>query len=238
MEPSFVPPSTGSTLVFLAIVGAVVALFVLGVRRAASTLEPEAVQRHTLAAVVGAALWLAGTGAYVQTGLIGRGDPWVMAFMGSANVGAVALALSPVGGRLARGVPLAWLVGFQAFRLPLEVVLHDWAEQGSIPWVMTWSGRNLDVVAGVVSLAAGLWLARRPSPAVAWGATVVSLGLLLNVIYTALGAAPLPVPWAFHSEPPLWLVFYLPYAWIVTVCVAGAMAGHLVTIRALLTTRT
>ncbi len=95
---------------------------------------------------------------------------------------------------------------------------------------MTWSGSNPDIVSGLVALAAAPLAVR--SRAAAWTATVVGFALLMNVARVALMSSPLPFSW--QVQPPLLLAAHLPYAWIVPVCVAAALAAHLVTFRALL----
>jgi hypothetical protein len=42
------------------------------------------------------------------------------------------------------------------------------------------------------------------------------------------------VPFGWNVSPPLVLAMHLPYAWIVPICVAGALCGHVVLTRALL----
>jgi hypothetical protein len=42
-----------------------------------------------------------------------------------------------------------------------------------------------------------------------------------------------PLPFAWGVKPPLQLALYLPYAWIVPICVDGALFGHIVLTRAL-----
>jgi hypothetical protein len=145
------------------------------------------------------------------------------------NVVAIAFALSTVGGRLALNLPLEALVGFQAFRLPLEVVLHSWAEQGTIPQAMTWSGSNLDVISGIVALLLAPFAARR---AVAWLANLVGFVLLINVARVAMLSSPVPFGW--DVQPKLTIIAHLPYALIGPVCVAGALAGHIILTRRLL----
>jgi hypothetical protein len=125
---------------------------------------------------------------------------------------------------------VAALVAFQAFRLPLELVLHRWALEGTIPLTMTWTGDNWDIVSGIVALVAAPFAHRHR--VVAWGANVVGIILLLNVIRVALLSSPLPFAWMV--TPPLLLALHLPYAWIGPVCVGGALAGHIVLTRALL----
>jgi hypothetical protein len=138
-------------------------------------------------------------------------------------------ALSPIGKSLSIQLPLAWIIGFQVFRLPLELVLHSWAEQGTIPMTMTWNGQNWDIVSGVVALVCAPLASR--VRAAGWLANIVGFVLLLNVARVAILSSPLPFAWGLAS--PLQLGFHLPYAFIVPVCVGGALAGHIVLTRKL-----
>jgi hypothetical protein len=51
-------------------------------------------------------------------------------------------------------------MGFQTFRLPLELVLHSWSTQGSIPTSMTFDGSNFDIVTGFASVFSALMIKR------------------------------------------------------------------------------
>jgi hypothetical protein len=112
----------------------------------------------------------------------------------------------------------------------LELILHSWANQGTIPTTMTWTGRNWDIVSGVVALLAAPLAGR--SPAAAWLANATGLVLLFNVGRVAVLSSPVPFGW--QVTPPLLLAFHLPYALILPVCVGGAVLGHVVLTRALL----
>ncbi len=188
--------------------------------------------KATLFAALFLALWLGLLGGLVASGRMTslplNGLP---IFFGSIVVLCVGLGLSPVGARLATGVPLAALVGFQAFRLPLELVLHEWATQGTIPETMTWTGQNWDIVSGVVALACAP-LASRYRVA-ARLANIVGFALLINVMRVAILSSPGPFGWG--QQPPLLLALHLPYALIGPVCVGGALFGHIVLTRRLWT---
>ncbi len=220
----FTPASPASVAAFGAVVVAVLGALLAAVHRAYRS------PRITAAAAGALALWLGGLALLVARGRLAA---WPLhglpAFFGSILVVWTALGLSPVGGRIARAVPLAALVGFQAFRLPLELVLHSWAAQGTIPATMTWTGRNYDIVSGLLALAAAL-LARR-LPVLVRIANIIGLASLLNVVRVALLSSPVPFGWPV--DPPLQLAFHLPYALIGPVCVGGALFGHLVLTRAL-----
>jgi hypothetical protein len=227
---AFVAPSAASTSAFVAIVAAVLFAAVRGYRDARRRLGLEW-RRETvrLAAILfGWVAWLsvpAGTG-YLEANPF----PGTLLFLLVCLGGGIGFGASRFGGTIARGLPLAALVGFQAFRLPLELVLHSWAGQGSIPETMTWTGSNFDVVTGVVAIVCAL--GARRSVAFAWLANAVGIALLVNVGRVAVLSSPVPFGWGV--EPALQLAYHLPFAWIASVCVAGAAAGHVVLTRALL----
>lgn len=228
--PSFQPGSPISVALFTLIVAAVIAAVLWAIHHAFRT-DTEQARTQTTRAAIGITLWLATLSTVVASGAMPRlpfsGLPF---FFGAIIVVSGWLGLSRLGGHLAANVSLAALVGFQAFRLPLELVLHTWVESGTIPETMTWSGKNWDIISGVMALLAAPFAQKHR--AVAWAANVIGLGLLLNVMRVALFSAPLPFGWGV--KPPLLVAFHLPYALIGPVCVGGALAGHLVLTRALL----
>jgi hypothetical protein len=226
----FRPASPASVLAFEAVLATVVVMGMAGVQVASRRLgrPPGRDVAVSASLLLG---WLAADAWVVQSGTLAmRPMPALPLFLAGNNLVALAIAFSPAGRALARGLPLAALVGFQWFRLPLELVLHDWALQGTIPATMTWTGSNFDVVSGVAALAAAP-LARRWRTA-AWAANILGFGLLLNVARVAVMSSPLPFGW--HVQPPLLLAAHLPYAFIVPLAVSAALAGHVVLTRALL----
>lgn len=188
-------------------------------------------QLRSIAFAAGLAVWLGAFAAVVSTGwAAAQPMPRMMLLFGVVNVVTIAAALSPLGARLARDASLTALVALQAFRLPLELVLHDWAGGGTIPTSMTWTGQNWDIVSGVAALLLAP-LVRRWRAA-AWIANALGLALLLNVMRVAVLSSPLPFAWG--QDPPLLLIFHLPHAFIVPICVGGALFGHIALTRALL----
>jgi hypothetical protein len=98
---------------------------------------------------------------------------------------------------------------------------------------MTWTGENWDIVSGVTAFVAAWFVSR--SRAWGWLTSVVGLALLGNVGRVVLLSSPLPFAWPV--TPPLLLAFHVPYALIVPVCVGGAAFGHVVLLRALISTQ-
>lgn len=232
--PPMTPPSTLSTIAFLSVVAFVVVSVLVMVRRAA----PEACRRRwTVLATVAMGVWLAiGLGISASEALEGTLPvpvPPVLPFFGLTMLAAALVALSPIGRRLAAVTPVAALIGVQAFRLPLELVLHQWHREGVIPEQMTFAGYNFDIVTGVVALAAGWWLWRRgPSRGLVIATNTIGLLLLAAVATIAALSTPTPLR-QFMNDPPLLLPYNPPFVLIATVCVAGALFFHVLTFRAL-----
>lgn len=244
-----VMPSLGSTLVFVLIVLALAGAFVLAVRRSGQARGDDAatVNRHTLVATLAIAAWLAGHAAVSESGVLMSAalPPPLMIYLGLTLVIVVALALSRLGARFAQHVPIAALVGVQLFRLPLELVLHEWYREGVIPVQMTFydlssrpsgavGASNFDIVSGILGGVVGYAALRgKASVGLVWGYTLVGLLLLAVVVTIAVMSAPVPVR-QFWEEPAVQLPLHAPYGWIVSICVAGALFGHLVVLRWLL----
>jgi hypothetical protein len=239
--PPMVQPSAVSTAAFVGVVAAVAVMLVVGTHAAGPRLREA--PAYTLRWVRGTALallvWLGVTAAVSASGVLEAPviPPRALFFMVGTLVAAVVFACSRAGMRLAMGLPVAALVGFHAFRLPLELVLHRWWIEGVVPVQMTYTGRNLDIVTGILALVVGLWLWRRgPSRPLVWLFNLVGFALLVNVATIAVLSSPVPFR-SFMNDPAVLLVFHAPYGWIVPMCVAPALAGHLVLFRWLWRTR-
>jgi hypothetical protein len=223
-----------STLVVLGIpvlAALVAALFVLGAYRSAG-------RRVAGRAALGV-LALAGvTGALAASGLLARlqKPPLFMPMM-LVVLGTTAFtARSALGTAITTRLPLFALVGAQAFRLPLELVMHEAASQGVMPVVMSFGGYNFDIVTGATALVLGVALYFRSLPrgvVLAWNA----LGVLLLFNVVTIAVAALPVFGAFGPANINDWVFYFPFVFLPTVLVPAALFGHIVVGRRLLAER-
>ena len=128
---------------------------------------------------------------------------------------------------LSLALPVTVLVGFQGFRLPLELILHQWATVGTVPETMTWTGQNLDVITGILSLVAIPFLSKGKK--IALFVNTVGFLLLLNVVRVVVLSSPLPFAWPL--ENPLLLIAYFPYCMIAPLFVMPAFIGHLLVFR-------
>ncbi|MEW6323510.1 MAG: hypothetical protein AB1635_20765 [Acidobacteriota bacterium] len=180
-------------------------------------------------------IWVAAALALAASGVLGRFDatpPPFLLLLPAIVVLGLLIARSTLGDRLARGVPLAVLVAFQGFRLPLELMMHRAYTEGLMPVQMSYSGRNFDIVTGATALVLAAVMMRRDVPrgvVAAWN--VLGLALLVNIVTVAVVSTP-----RFQYFGPdrlnVW-VTWPPYVLLPTVMVLAAWAGHLVIIRAL-----
>jgi hypothetical protein len=202
--------------------------------------EPRAQRRRaTLLTAVGMLAYLGVSGVAAAAGVLGHWDRVPPSFMPAfvlALLVTVILVRSSFGRRLADGLPLALLVGFQGFRVPVEIMLHRAAEQGVIGWQMTWSGLNFDVVSGILGAGLGLWLWQRgedqpPPRALLWSYNLVGLGLLTTIVTIAV--LSMPTPFRVFEGPPNVFVASVPFVWLPTVMVMAALLGHLLLFRRL-----
>jgi hypothetical protein len=217
----------------LLVVLGVVGLFVTGEAYAARRLG-RSVTGAVVLALGGSLIWMGLTGGLAASGVLARFDirppPLAFLFAGTVALG-IALGVSRVGGRIAEGLPLYVLVLAQGFRLPLELVMHAAAAEGTMPAVMSYGGYNFDIVTGASALLVGALL-KRGAPrtlAIAWNALgVVLLGVIISV---ALLSSPLVR--AFGDDQLNTWVAYVPFVWLPSILVACAIAGHIVVWRRL-----
>ena len=220
-------PSALATGVFLATVLAVVVLFASAWRRTGGGVGVP------ILVLLG---WLAIPGILAATGRLddyGRTPAPVMALIAAITVGTAVLAFSPAGGRLVSAVPLAGLVGYAVFRVPVEWTLHRLYVEGVIPVQMTYAGRNFDIVTGITAaIVAFLLAAGRGGKTLVLVWNLLGLGLLANIVAIAVLSTPVPFR-AFMNEPANRLPSMFPYVWLPTFLVQAALFGHLLVFRAL-----
>jgi hypothetical protein len=173
-----------------------------------------------------------------------RRPPAMLVVMLLATVAAIVTARSSLGARVAQ-LPLWALVGAQAFRLPLELVMHQAANAGVMPVEMSFGGLNFDIVTGASALVLGAALYSRRErstgqhapgrQSLVWAWNVMGSVLLTVVVSIALLTSPSVR--AFGPDHVNRWVLYFPYVWLPTVLVEAALFGHIVIFRRLLTER-
>lgn len=180
------------------------------------------------------AAWLAVWGALGASGVLARWEkppPMFLALV--ATFAAVVLAArSRIGERFAQGLPVAAIIGFQAFRLPLELVMHRAATEGTMPAQMTYTGANFDIVTGATAIVVAALAHRGLAPRwllVSWG--VLSSTLLVTI--AGIATVSTPTFALFGPERLNTWVAWFPFAYLPGFLVPAALFGQIVLFRRL-----
>jgi hypothetical protein len=104
-----------------------------------------------------------------------------------------------------------------------------------IPQVMTFEGRNFDIVSGITAPLVA-WFAFRGDRVnrpvlIVWN--LIALGLLLNIVATAFFAFPSPMQ-QIAFEQPNRAVMYFPFIWLPAIVVPIVFFAHIVSLWQLL----
>lgn len=227
--------SPTSQAAFIVLVVIVALVFIMALHRAGERFESKQTSLRWLGlAILLVVVWLGSSALIAQSGLlteIDRRPPPFLLLAGSFFLATLILAFSPVGTRLINGIGIGWLIGFQVFRLPLEIWLHKLYQAGVIPVQMTYEGRNFDIVTGIMALLVCLWaMVRQPPRLIVWLFNLVGFALLVNIVTIAILSAPTPYR-HFFNEPANTFVAYWPYVWLPAFLVQAAWFGHLLVFR-------
>jgi hypothetical protein len=140
-------------------------------------------------------------------------------------------------GTLAR-IPPATLVYLQSFRIVVEFVLWQLVSAGVAPEIMSFHGRNFDILVGLSApVMAYCCFTRRiwPERVALWW-NVAGILVLLNTVVHAQLATPSPFR-VFHTTPPNTFIAYPPYVLLPAFLVPLAWFFHAMSIRQLLMRR-
>lgn len=144
------------------------------------------------------------------------------------------IAFSKKFSTLASVLPEHWLIFFQAFRIPVELILWQAFLKGALPVQMSFEGRNWDILSGVLALATGWIVLRRKKHyrTLAFVFNIIGLLLLLNVLTVALLSMPTPLRY-FMNEPSVERVAQFPMIYLPAVLVVLAYSFHIFSLRQL-----
>jgi hypothetical protein len=127
---------------------------------------------------------------------------------------------------------LTWL---SLIRIPIEICLFWLFLAGHVPEVMTFEGRNWDILAGVtVPVVAYLYFNRKTLSKklfLAWN--VIGILLLVNSIVYAILAAPSDIQ-QFGLERPNMAILHFPFVWLASYVAPMVLFSHFVIIRKLI----
>ena len=215
-----------------------VAVFLLLLKKAIGKTDWPLKTRKNLfrTAVVVAAGWMVLTGVLAKTGFFAdfsRFPPKPVLFMLLPLPFILWIAFSKKFRQLALVTPPSWLVGFQSFRIFVELLLWQGFVKGLLPVQMTLEGRNWDIISGLLGALVGFVFLRKKGDlgrGIAYN--FIGMALLINVLVVALLSMPTPLRY-FMNEPSLDKIASFPMIWLPTVLVVLAYGCHILSFRQL-----
>ena len=145
------------------------------------------------------------------------------------------LFVTQSGRRFIDSLPLVNLTYLNVIRVPVEFVLLWLFINKAVPQLMTFEGRNFDIIAGITApFVAYFGLTKGKLSrfmTLVWN--FACLALLLNIVVNALLSAPSPLQ-KFAFDQPNIAILYFPFSWLPTFIVPIVLFGHLVSVRRLI----
>jgi hypothetical protein len=165
--------------------------------------------------------------------------PRILVFLAIAIVGVVVFVFHASVGRWLTHTPQSWLIAAQSFRLPLEIQIFYLAQTPLLPKLMTFEGRNPDILFGLTAplLAYFVWRSERQGQTRAYRPIIIGwnvLGILLvgSVAVQGVLSAPTPIQRIF-VDPPNTLMGHFPFVWLPVFLVPSALLYHFLSLRKL-----
>ena len=126
------------------------------------------------------------------------------------------LFIIPSGRKFIDAFDLRSLTIISMVRIPVELVLYWLSIYKVVPELMTFAGRNFDILAGLTAPIAYYTCFKGPKVSnktllLVWN--IISLGLLLNIVINAVLSAPFRFQ-KFAFDQPNIAILYFPFIWL------------------------
>ncbi|MFK7899125.1 MAG: hypothetical protein AB8B61_00060 [Cyclobacteriaceae bacterium] len=133
-------------------------------------------------------------------------------------------------------VDLPRLTLVHVIRIPVEIVLYWLFLEKAVPELMTFAGRNFDILAGLTApfIYYFSFIAKNKSKKLLLVWNIVGTGLLINIIVHAILSAPLPLQQLAFDQPNIALM-YFPFVWLPAIVAPIPLFSHVITIKRLIT---
>jgi hypothetical protein len=184
-------------------------------------------------------VWLALTGLMAYRGLFtdtSSMPPKLIFAIVPAVLFIIIFLFSKKGQEFCGQLDLRMLTLLHVVRIPVELVLYWLAAHKAVPELMSFEGRNFDILSGLTAPVIyfvcfkGSVLKRRGLLLI-WN--FICLALLFNIVINAILAAPFPFQ-QFAFDQPNIAVLYFPFIWLPAFIVMAVLFSHLVAIKRLL----
>jgi hypothetical protein len=144
----------------------------------------------------------------------------------------ILLFATSTGRRFINNIDLPTITLLSIVRIPVELVLYWLFLNRGVPELMTFAGRNFDILAGITApiisfiCFKGRTISNKPLLLI-WN--FISLLLLLNIVINAILSLPFPFQ-QFAFDQPNIAVLYFPFTWLPSFIVMTVLFSHLVAI--------
>lgn len=132
------------------------------------------------------------------------------------------------------GLPFKEMTYLSIIRIPVEIILYWLFLEKTIPELMTFAGRNFDIIAGITAPFIAYFGIKggKINRPLFWAWNIMGLILLVNIIAHGILSAPLFFQQLAFDQPNIALM-YFPFVWLAAFVAAVPLFLHLVTIRKL-----
>ena len=133
------------------------------------------------------------------------------------------------------GLDIKWLTLLHSIRIIVEVILFWVFTYKTIPVVMTFEGRNFDILSGITApvLYYFVCIKKQVDKKILLAWNFLCLGLLINIVVIAIISAPFAFQQLGFDQPNI-AVLYFPFTWLPCCIVPLVLFSHLAAIRQLL----
>jgi hypothetical protein len=134
-------------------------------------------------------------------------------------------------------LPLVPITLLSIVRIPVEITLYWLCLHRYVPELMTYIGRNFDLISGNTApfIAYAIYRGAISRRLILWW-NIIALCLLLNIVVNAVLSAPLAFQQFAFDQPNVGLL-YFPFIWLPSFIVPVVLFTHLVSIRRMLIKR-
>ncbi len=191
----------------------------------------------TRTAAIIALIWLIIQGAIAATGFYLKTDtlpPRFALALAPPLLCIIGLFVLPKGRAWLDALDLRALVLVHIVRIPVEFGLHMLYVHGMIPELMTYEGRNFDILSGLTApfIAVLAFRGDRPNKVLLIVWNLLCLALLANVVFHGVLSVPTPIQ-RFGFEQPNTGLLYFPFVWLPAFIVPVVLLAHLAALRRL-----
>lgn len=183
-------------------------------------------------------VWLVVQGIIALTGFYTFTDtlpPRFILLAGPALLLIVLLFCTRQGRAFIDGLDLQTLTLLHIIRIPVELVLFWLFFFGVVPELMTFEGRNFDILSGLTAPVVFYFVFIKnklgKKTLLVWN--FICLGLLFNIVIHAVLSAPSPFQKMAFDQPNV-AVLYFPFVWLPCCVVPLVLLSHLAAIRQLI----